>query len=69
MWPGDLSSVTSASELVVAVDYLEVDDVPCCELPPVGRSRWLRGQVGLGLIVLLLPIDGSDVAERRVPSV
>ena len=39
-----------------------------CELPPVGRSRWLRGRVGLALIVLLLPCNGSDVDERQVPS-
>ena len=36
------------------------------ELPPVGRSRWLRGRGGLGWIVGLLPSNGSDVAERRV---
>jgi hypothetical protein len=38
------------------------------ERPPVGRSRWLRGRVGLGLIVLVLPVDGSYVAERGVPA-
>jgi hypothetical protein len=38
------------------------------ELPPVGRSRWLRGRDGLGLTVVLLPGDGGDVAERRVPA-
>ena len=32
-------------------------------VPPVGRSRWLRGLVGLGLMVLVLPFDGRDVAQ------
>ena len=36
------------------------------ELPPVDRSRWLRGQVGLGLTVQLFPLDGWQVAEARV---
>jgi hypothetical protein len=36
------------------------------ELPPVGRSRWLRGRVGLGLMILLFPGDGGDVAEGGV---
>ena len=38
------------------------------ERPPVGRSRWLRGRGGLGLMVVLLPGDGSDVAEGGVPA-
>jgi transposase InsO family protein len=38
------------------------------ELPPVGRSRWLRGRVGLGLMIGLLPGDGGDVAEGGVPA-
>ena len=38
------------------------------ELPPVGRSRWLRGRDGLGLTVVLLPGDGGDVAEAGVPA-
>ena len=36
------------------------------EVPPVDRSRWLRGQValvGLVLTVLLFPFDGRHVAE------
>ena len=36
------------------------------ELPPVGRSRWLRGRVGPGLMILLLPGAGGDVAEGEV---
>src|SRR5690606_35198523 len=36
------------------------------EVPPVDRSRGLRGQVGLGLTVALFPLDGWDVAEARV---
>ena len=33
------------------------------EVPPVDRSRWLRGQVGLGLRVPLFPRDGWQEAE------
>jgi hypothetical protein len=36
------------------------------EAPPADRSRCLRGQVGLGLTVLVVPLDGRDVAEARV---
>lgn len=43
----------------------------CCrttEGSPVGRSRWLRGLVGLGLMELVLPLDGREVAEAGVQS-
>ena len=33
---------------------------------PADRSRWLRGLVGLGLAVLVLPLDGWEVAQARV---
>jgi hypothetical protein len=36
------------------------------ERPPVSRSRWLRGRVGLGLMILPFPVDGSGVVQRRV---
>ena len=36
------------------------------EGPPVDRSRWLRGLVGLGLTVVVLPLEGREVAEARV---
>ena len=34
--------------------------------PPVDRSRWLRGLFGLGVAVLVFPLDGWHVAEARV---
>jgi hypothetical protein len=36
------------------------------EVPPVGRSRGLRGLVGLGLTVVVLPLDRGPVAEAGV---
>ena len=39
-----------------------------CGLPPAGRTRGLRGLVGLGLTVVGLPLEGWDVAEAGVQS-
>jgi len=41
---------------------------PGTEVPPVGRSRWLRGLLGRGLNVLVFPCDGGDVSEGGVPA-
>jgi len=50
-------------------DYWRVtlpDLLESSEVPPAGRSRGLRGLVGLGLTIVAFPFGGWDVAEARV---
>ncbi|MFT7649191.1 MAG: hypothetical protein ACI8Y4_003949 [Candidatus Poriferisodalaceae bacterium] len=57
-----------AASIGVELDTWSGGVATATELPPVGRSRWLRGRGGLGWIVVLLPSNGSGVAEGGVSS-
>jgi osmotically-inducible protein OsmY len=62
---GQMNAVHHAVGHAPGVEVIR-DELHMTEIPPVCRSRWLRGRGGLGWIVVLLPVVGSEVAERRV---
>src|SRR5918994_7532508 len=64
-WQKDITDAALQQPLAVGASFGWAT-YGMAEAPPADRSRWLRGLVGLGLTVVVLPLGGWDVAEARV---